>query len=185
MKRHKRTARQRRNEKRKLPDWIGHEMVEGKRELRVIGLPVKIGKRPIGKFELRDRDIDRAGHTKDPTACAMANCLKREQHLDFCAVLKSVIFIHRTGSKFVERYPTTTTIRENVVIPNDCGGKVQPGRFEGIPVLSASSQATYEHGRRQGSSAKGARDRGSRDRTPSKTRLKPVTLRGVRELALD
>ena len=161
------------------------EIVDGKRELRVIGLPVKIAKTPIRSFRLSERDIDKAGRTKDPTLCAMANCLKREQHFDFAAVLKTITFVHRPGAKFVERYPTTASIRENVVIPSDSGGRVQPGRFSGIPVIGPQMTARYESGGRQGGRPKGARDRGSKDRTPSKSRLQPIILRGEQQLSLS
>jgi hypothetical protein len=101
---------------------------------------------------------------KDSSSCAAAvaamrqvpGCTRAKVH-----VQRTYLLVARGKKKVWLRYQTPDALRTEVAV-FDRGGKMEPDEYEFKPV--AAREWT---GRRQGSNAPGARDRGSRDRTPS------------------
>lgn len=142
--------------------------------MEIAGLPVKDLMKKI-KIVITKDDCKK-GATKDPGACAAALACMRQ--VGGCTAAR--IHISRTylkvGDKWV-RCQTPAALRSEI-IAFDRGGTFEPGEYELRP-LTPSDRARI--GRRQGSDAKGARDKGSKDRTPSRSRMKPHMVTGVRQ----
>lgn len=164
--------RVRKPEERKLPAWISFKMIGGKRVMYVDGYPVRDAKKPFPPFVGPTVEDIRKGHgSKDPDKCAGSCMLRRQPGVVFAAVTKDRSYIRFRGEKFTDRYQTPLSLREGVVIINDCGGKLHPMKHKGLPIVAV--RAT---GKRQGSSAPGARDRGSKNRTPKRSRPQPMLI---------
>lgn len=116
-----------------------------------------------------------AGDNKDPGACAAAQCI-----LDLPEVERARVHIGRTyiqvGGKWT-RFQTSPALRSEI-IAFDRGGSFEPGTYTLNPISPAERAG---RGKRSGSNKPGARDKGSKDRTPSKKRAKPHTVTGIRQ----
>lgn len=115
------------------------------------------------------------GNTKDPGACAAAKACMRE--VDGCTAAR--VHLGRTYLKMDKkwiRFQTPVALRAEI-ISFDRGHEFQPGEYV-LRALTPSERA--KTGRRQGSNKPGARDKGSKNRTPSKHRAKPHVVHGVR-----
>lgn len=145
------------------------------RTQRIDGIPVVNAKGRLS-LTITDTDIARAKR-KAPAGCAAAVAVKRQ--IEGCTdarVHSRVIYVRRVrGDKEVyERFATPPSLRLEA-LTFDRGGEMQPDIYELRP-------ARTRIGQRQGSSAPGARDAGSTDRTPSFTR-KPHYPANVRPMA--
>lgn len=140
--------------------------------MKIDGAVVVDAKKPI-VLKITDKDVQ-LGNNKDPGACAAARCLLRKPDVE-----QARVHIGRTYLKVAgkwTRYKTSKALRTEIVA-FDRGGSFEPGTYSLSP-LSPAERA--KHGRRQGSNAPGARDKGSKDRTPLKPRKKYHKVAGVR-----
>jgi hypothetical protein len=122
--------------------------------MKIDGMPVLEAKKPI-TLKITKRDVSTA-KTKDPGSCAAARCCLRQP-----------------------KDKTAPGLRQEI-ITFDRGGTFEPGVYE----LKPLSEWERASGRRQGSGAKGARDAGSKDRTPKTTR-KYHKVAGIRSSAIE
>jgi len=139
--------------------------------VQINGVPVVDSKKPL-VITITKSDV-KLGDTKDPGACAAARCLLRQPNVEMARVHIGRTYI-KIGKQWL-RYKTTPPLRQEIVT-FDRGGEFAPGTY----TLKPLSEWEVASGRRQGSSAKGARDKGSKNRTPTKPRRKYHTVANVR-----
>jgi len=151
---------------------------KGRRPLMVDGVPVRNGRRLGLQVNITPKDI-RAGVRQSPSECAGALAAVRDiPHCTKAHIHNTVMYlmIEEPGKPPVcERYKTPAGLRIEQVA-YDRGGDMQPDDYILMPMNERKP------GRRQGSDAPGARDRGSNDRTPKFKRAQHLLV-NVREQA--
>lgn len=139
--------------------------------MKINGVPVLDAKKSI-VLKITPKDVT-LGNTKDPGSCAAARCLLRQPDVEAARVHIARTYVKIAGKWM--RYKTTAPLRQEIVT-FDRGGVFEPGTY----MLKPLSEWEAASGRRQGSNKAGARDRGSKDRTPKKPRRKYHAVTGVR-----
>lgn len=141
--------------------------------MKIDGQTVVDAKKPL-KLRITKTDC-KLGKSKKAASCAAARCLLRLPEVEAARVHISRTYV-KIDNKW-KRFDTSKPLRSEI-IAFDRGGSFEPGEYLLNPV-SPSQRAKI--GTRQGSSAKGARDKGSKTRTPMQRRAKPHTVGGIRE----
>lgn len=140
----------------------------------IAGKPVYDAKK---KLEIIITPSDVAnGDRRSQSACAAARSIKR------CVpdAKGARVCIGRTYVEFDdhwEMYNTPDSLKHEI-IAHDRDGKFQPGDDYYLNPISPSEIA--RRGTRMGSNKPGARDKGSKNRTPKKARAKPHIVQGIR-----
>lgn len=140
--------------------------------MRIDGLKVVDAKKPM-TLTITKKDVQ-VGNTKDPAACAAAQCLKRMPEVEQARVHIGRTYLKMNGAWY--RFKTSEALRTEIVA-FDRGGTFEPGAYSIVPLSPAERE---KRGKRAGSNKPGARDKGSKDRTPKKPRKKYHTVTGVR-----
>jgi len=138
--------------------------------MRIAGLPVVDAPKKL-TIKVTAGDVQK-GKTKDPGSCAAAQALLREKDCTEARVHLGRTYL-KMGKKWL-RFQTPESLRSEV-ISFDRGAAFQPGEYTFTPMSPAC-----RFGSRTGSAKPGARDKGSKNRTPKKPRAKPHVVYGVR-----
>ena len=139
----------------------------------IAGKPVRTANRKI-EIRITPNDVAK-GARRSQADCAAARSIKR--------CLPEAVGARVCRSRVYVEYPdhwemyTTPAHLRNEIIVHDRDGKFNPGDYYLRPI-TPSERARI--GKRQGSDKPGARDRGSRDRTPKRPRATPHIVQGIR-----
>lgn len=144
----------------------------GKLKHMIDGKPVFDAKKKL-LVKITNEDVVQ-GERRSSGACAAAIALMREEGCTRARVHLSRTYIERNGHW--EMYKTSAALRNEVIV-HDRDGKFEPGEYFLNPIPKAD---IVRRGKRMGSNKPGARDKGSKNRTPKKARLKPHVVHGVR-----
>jgi|SRR5215471_14381053 len=145
--------------------------------MKIHGKPI-IDAAQKATFSITAADIKKAT-VKDPHSCAAAVAARRE----FDKVVAVHVYRQRTYIEFpdrVMRYQTSQPMRVET-IAFDRGGRFEPGDYQLLPLAGRQRPS----GRRQGSNAPGARDKGSKNRTPKRPRPPVHQITDGRVMAFD
>ncbi len=141
------------------------------RTVQINGQPVIEAKLPV-TLNVTDKDVKQASR-KNPGMCAAARCCLRQPKVTDVRVHASRTYL-KIGKHWF-RYQTSGPLRQEI-ISFDRGGTFSPGVYELKPLPDGQKAI----GRRQGSNVAGARDKGSKDRTPKKPRRPYRHVQGIR-----
>lgn len=113
------------------------------------------------------------GDNKNPSACAAAQCIMRQEHVDAVRVHIGRTYLRMKGDKKWTRYKTGDALRTEIV-SFDRGGKFAPGEYYITP-LPPSQREKALAGKRQG-----GRDAPGRKRKPKVARVHLHQVTGIR-----
>lgn len=139
----------------------------------IAGKPVFFGRSPKA-LDITTSDVEH-GARRSQSACAAAlavqHCIPGAKSARVCLARTYVEYENKW-----EVYNTPNALRSEL-IAHDRDGRFAPGEYYIRPV---GPREQSKIGRRAGSNKPGARDRGSKDRTPKKPRHPPHVVQGVR-----
>lgn len=147
------------------------------------GMPIRLGKKKI-TIKVTDRDVTAShGHERDAGACAAAHAACRLPNVKAARVHLSRTYLQLKDSEHWLLLETPRALRTELAMFDRAGAKhFQPGEYTLMPLRPSEAS---KFGKRQGSNAPGARDRGSKNRTPKRPRAKPHVMSGVRHFGAN
>lgn len=139
----------------------------------IAGRPVYDAKKRLN-ISITDEDVKK-GARRDQAACAAARSIER------CVpgAKGARVCIGRTYVDMGDHWLMFNTPQclKHEIVAHDRDGKFEPGEYYLQPITPSERE---RRGQRMGSNKPGARDKGSRDRTPKKARMKPHIVHGIR-----
>lgn len=140
----------------------------------IAGKPVYDLRKKI-EIIITPNDVEK-GARRSPSDCAAARSIKR------CVpgAIGARVHIGRTYIEFPDHWEmgNTPASLKQEIIAHDRDGKFQPADDYYIRPIGPAERA--RRGKRAGSNKPGARDKGSKDRTPKRPRMKPHHVQGIR-----